>query len=152
MEFGLDGHQLVLHLATNQRIQGAERLVHEQDVRVGAQGAGQADTLLHAARQLTGGVEGVGLETDHGQGLNGRLVAFPLLHALDLEPIGGVVDHVAMGEQGEVLEHHGELLATEGLQGSPSQLLDVGALHHDPPVGDVVELVDRPDGCGLAGT
>ena len=41
--------QVVLQLVADQGIQGGERLVHEQDVGVGGEGAGEADPLLHAA-------------------------------------------------------------------------------------------------------
>ncbi|MNI99610.1 hypothetical protein D3C73_1587290 [compost metagenome] len=41
--------QLVLHLRADQRVEGAERFVHQDDVSVRRQGAGQAHTLTHAA-------------------------------------------------------------------------------------------------------
>ena len=44
--------ELVLQLVADQRIERRERLVHEQDVGVGGEGAGEADALLHAAGQL----------------------------------------------------------------------------------------------------
>jgi hypothetical protein len=44
--------QLVLQPGADQRIERRERLVHQQDRRVGGKGAGQAHALLHAARQL----------------------------------------------------------------------------------------------------
>jgi hypothetical protein len=39
-------------LDADQRVQRRERLVHQEDRRVGDKGAGQADALLHAARQF----------------------------------------------------------------------------------------------------
>ena len=44
--------ELLLHLAADQRVERGERLVHEQHVGVGGEGAGEADALLHAAGQL----------------------------------------------------------------------------------------------------
>lgn len=44
--------ELLLHLAADQRVEGREGLVHEQHVGVGGQGAGEAHTLAHAAREL----------------------------------------------------------------------------------------------------
>ena len=44
--------QLVLQLGADQRIERRERLVHQQDRRLGGEGARQADALLHAARKL----------------------------------------------------------------------------------------------------
>ena len=109
----LDGHELVLHLTPDERVQGAERLVHEEDVRVGAECPCQAHALLHAAGELPGGVEGIGLQAHHGKRLDGCSLTFRLVDALDLQAIGGVVDDVAVGEEGEVLEHHGQLLPPE---------------------------------------
>ncbi len=40
----------LLHSQTNARIEGAERLVHEQDLRLQDEGGGNRDTLLHPAR------------------------------------------------------------------------------------------------------
>ena len=50
----LQGEQLVLQVGPDQRIERRERLVHQQDVGVGGEGAGEADTLLHAAGELVG--------------------------------------------------------------------------------------------------
>ena len=44
--------QFVLQLAADQRIERRERLVHEQDFRVGRERARQTDALLHAAGEL----------------------------------------------------------------------------------------------------
>ena len=41
--------ELFLHLAANQGIQGRERLVHQQDVGIGRQGARQPNPLTHSA-------------------------------------------------------------------------------------------------------
>lgn len=51
---GLQTNQLTLHLAANQWIERRERFIHEKDRRVIGQCPGQADTLLHAARELMG--------------------------------------------------------------------------------------------------
>ena len=53
-ELLLQLEQLVLHVAADQRVERAERLVHQQQVGVGGERAGQADALLHAAGQLVG--------------------------------------------------------------------------------------------------
>ena len=42
----------VLHIRTDQRVEGGERLVHEQDLGIGGKRTGKPDTLLHAARKL----------------------------------------------------------------------------------------------------
>ena len=47
-----DGQQQFLHALARQRIERAERLVHQQEFRFGGQRAGDADALAHAAGQL----------------------------------------------------------------------------------------------------
>ena len=49
---GLEPEQLVLEAAADDRVDGAERLVHEEDRRVGGQGPGHAHPLLLAAGEL----------------------------------------------------------------------------------------------------
>jgi hypothetical protein len=46
---GLDLHQRILQVGAGQRIERAERLVHQQHLGLHGQGAGDADALLHAA-------------------------------------------------------------------------------------------------------
>lgn len=46
--------QLGLELGTGLSIQRAERLVHQQDFRIGGVGAGDCDALLHAAESSLG--------------------------------------------------------------------------------------------------
>ena len=48
----LEVEQLVLQAGAHDRVDRAERLVHQQDRRVGGQRPGHADPLLLAARQL----------------------------------------------------------------------------------------------------
>ena len=62
----LEAQELVLEPRARDRVDGAERLVHQQHRRVGAQGAGHADPLALAARQLrrVAVAERVGLEPD----------------------------------------------------------------------------------------
>ena len=45
----VDPDQLLLHHLTGHRVERRERLVHQEDFRVGRQHAGQGDPLLHAA-------------------------------------------------------------------------------------------------------
>ena len=56
--------ELVLQPAPDQRIEGRERLVHEQDVGIRRHGAGEADALLHAARKLVGAPVAIALQMD----------------------------------------------------------------------------------------
>ena len=47
-----DVEDQLLRLLARQRVERAERLVHQQRLGVGGERAGDADALLHAARKL----------------------------------------------------------------------------------------------------
>ncbi|OJV02810.1 MAG: hypothetical protein BGO06_14725 [Shinella sp. 65-6] len=49
-----DAREQFLHLHAGQRVQGAERLVHQQQLRLVGKRAGDGDPLLHAAGKLRG--------------------------------------------------------------------------------------------------
>ncbi|GMA25139.1 hypothetical protein GCM10025864_28980 [Luteimicrobium album] len=105
-ERALQLDELLLHLAADQRVQRRERLVHEQDVGVGGERAGQADALAHAARELRRQRVVPALEADEVERPGGTLATLRLVDALDLERVGRVLEDGPVGEQREVLEHH----------------------------------------------
>ena len=104
---------LVLHVAPDQGVECGERLVEEQHRRVTGQGPGQADALLHAAGELVGIAALEPGEPDEVDDLARLGAALLLAHATDLEAVGNVVDHLAVGQEAEVLEHHGDLVTPE---------------------------------------
>ena len=55
---GADAQQLGLHVLAGHLVERAERLVHQQQRRVGSEGAGDRDALLHATRELPRHVAG----------------------------------------------------------------------------------------------
>ena len=114
----LQAADLVLHVAPDQRIQCAEGLVVEHQLRVDGERARQPHPLLHAARELVGEVVRGVLEPDQPQHLLGAREALRLRHALDLESERDVVEHPAVREQAEVLEHHRDRV--------PAQLAQLG--------------------------
>ena len=75
VELVLDLHQLVLHLAADQRIEGAECLVHQQDVGVGGERPGKPHPLLHASAELPREAGLVTAESDERERPLRRLVA-----------------------------------------------------------------------------
>ena len=145
MELVLDRHQLVLHLAADERIERAEGFVHEQDVGVGRQCAGQPYPLLHAAAELAGIAPLVAAEPDEGQGPLGGRIATLDVHAFHLEPERDVGADVLVGEQGEVLEDHAGAVATEGLQLLGVERGDVGGVDQDGAGGRFVQPVHAAD-------
>ncbi len=97
---------LVLHVAADQRVERAERLVIEHHLRIDGEGPRETDALLHAARELVGELVRAVLEPHEFQHLGGAPKALRLRHALDLEPERDVVDHAPVRKQPEVLEDH----------------------------------------------
>ena len=61
MQFLLEPQELVLESLPHHRIDGTERLVHQQHRWIGGQGAGDPDPLLLSAGELLGIAVGVRL-------------------------------------------------------------------------------------------
>ena len=109
----LEPADLVLHVAPDQRVEGAERLVVEHHGRVRREGARDADALLHAARELVGELVLDVLEPDELEQLTRPEDPLLLGHAADLETERDVVDHAPVREETEVLEDHRDRVAAE---------------------------------------
>ena len=134
----LEPADLVLHVAADQRVERAERLVVEHHRRVDRERARDADPLLHAARELVGELVRRVLEADELQDLARPREPLGLRHAAHLEPERDVVDHAPVGEQAEVLEHHRDVV--------PPQLAQLGlAGRHDVAAGDLDRAGGRLD-------
>ena len=102
----LQREQLVLQLVADQRVERREGLVHQEDVGVRGERAGEPHALLHAARQLADGAVPPVREADQFElalhdalQLGGRFAA-------QLEPEPDVLRDRAPGQQAELLEHH----------------------------------------------
>ena len=112
-----DREQLVLQARAGQRVERAERLVHQQHLRLHRQRAGDADALLHAAGDLARALVRRRRQADQRERRVGaRLQLGAALgraeHALDAE-----VDVLEAGQprqQRMVLEHDGALRAGPG--------------------------------------
>ncbi len=70
---GDEAAHLLLQRAAGERVERAERLVHQQQFRRDGEGAGDADALLHAARELRRLALGRLLEPDAAQRRHRRL-------------------------------------------------------------------------------
>ena len=119
---------LVLQGAAGQRVERAERLVHEQQLRPDGERAGDADALLHAARQLR------------------RLAVGRVAEAHEVEHAARVLGHLG-ARPGAVARAHGEGDVAE--RGEPRQqrvrLEDHGAVERR--AGDLAPVHD--DGAGI---
>lgn len=148
----LEFEELVLHVAADERVQGAEGLVHQQEVGVGGQGPGEADSLLHAAGELVGPGHLPAFEPAQGQGLGGPAVALGAGHPLYLQPVAGVLQNVAVREESEVLEDHGYLRGPDAAQLARAERGEVLAAEEDASRGGLEQAVQHAQQGGLAGT
>ena len=104
-------HDLVLHVAADQRIERRERLVEQQDVGIGGQCSGEADALLLPAAELMRAVAAHLRQPDEFECLVGFAAPCRLVDTAHLETEGDVVDQRSVRQQTEVLEHHRHLVA-----------------------------------------
>src|SRR5882762_9079729 len=103
----LEREQFVLQLAADQGIERRERLVHEQDVRIGGHGARQSHALLHAPGELAAvaltplrQADQLELLVDDTTALVGGVTA-------QLQAQADVVAHRPPRQQPELLKYHG---------------------------------------------
>ncbi len=97
---GLEGEELVLEAFADDGVDGAEGLVHEEDGRVGGEGAGDADALALAAGELGGVAGAVGgrVEADEVEEFGGTRACGRLLPAEEGGDGRGVVEDGAVGK------------------------------------------------------
>ena len=146
----LQFEQLLLHLATDQRVERTECLVHQQDVAVGGERTGDPHALLHATGELGRELLALALETHQGQDLLGLGQALDLADALQLERVGDVRGDGAVRQQGEVLEDHRDAVATDLAELRRRNARDGITVHRDGSGGDIVQPVEHADDGGLA--
>jgi len=96
-EFLLQVDEFVLKVGADQGIERGEGLVHQQDRRVGGEGAGEAHALLHPARQLAHPPVGPVGEVDEGQLIGDAPGAFGPRHARKFEAKPHILGHRAPG-------------------------------------------------------
>jgi hypothetical protein len=125
-------------------VQGAGRLVEDQDRRVLEQRARDRDPLFLAARQFQPALAdpcriAFGLPLDEGRDRRARRRPLDLGLTGTLAPIGDVVaDRVV--EQHRILRHDADCRA----QGRLRHMRDVLPVDRDPTAGEVVEAVHQP--------
>ena len=95
-----------LHLAPQAEVEGTERFVEEDNLRLGGEGPGEGDALLLTARQLRGQAVGVVLHADEAEHPAGAGFAGSAGDTLHAETEGHIFSRREMGEEGVVLEDH----------------------------------------------
>src|SRR5262249_61973783 len=97
--------QLRLHDLAGLRVERRERFVHQQDLRIDGQRAGEVDALTHAARELARMVMLESLKADELQELHRALPFGGADSARDLAPDDRVGEHRAPRQEIVALEH-----------------------------------------------
>ncbi|MNZ44195.1 hypothetical protein D3C78_618230 [compost metagenome] len=143
LQLTVDLGQQLQHRCGGLRVQGAGGFVAQQDLRVGRQGAGDADALLLAARELRRVLFGVVRQAHAGQQPGDALVDFgPRQPARQRQRQGDIVGDGLGGQQVEVLEDHPDLLAEAaqlvGVEGG-----NVFAVDDDLPARGLFQPVDQ---------
>ena len=102
--------QLGLQALARMGVERAERLVHEQQVGIDRERAGQPDALAHAAGELVGPARLGARKADQLEIAPRDPLALRRAHALGLEPELDIGERAAPGQELGVLEHHGALV------------------------------------------
>ncbi len=145
-ELHLQPLQLLAHPDPQERIEGGQGLIQQQDARIGDQGAGQRHPLLLAARELGRLALGVAVHMDQLEQLHRLGSPLGRLDAAHLEAEGDIVDAIQMREQRVALEHHG------GAALDRRQAVDHLVADHDVASAQLLMAGDHAQGGGLAAT
>jgi hypothetical protein len=105
--------------------------VHQQQRRVDGQRPRQPDALAHAAGQLVRVAIRMRIQPDLFQHGAGTPYPFGTIDAGQFEAEGRVVDHGAVRQQRERLEHHRHAVAPQALQLLRFQAPEVAAVDED---------------------
>jgi hypothetical protein len=127
LEAAGEGAEFALKFGAGDGIEGAERLIHEENGRVGSESAGNADALPLAAGELAGAAAGkfAGIETHEGKhfaNTGGCTATVPLFERGDE---GNVLGDGEMGKETGVLDDVADAAAeTDGIGISSGAALD----------------------------
>ena len=135
--------ELEVEVVANDLVEGAERLVHQQQLRIEGKGAGDGGALLHAARQLPGELALEALEIDELEVAPGALASLGRRIAHDLERQHDVALDGAPRIEGRCLEHIAVLALESRLAGG--EVVDA-----DGAAGRLLEIGDDAEQRGLA--
>ena len=130
---------LKAHLEAELRIEIRERLVHEDERRLGDDRPRERDALLLAARQLSGIATSEAAELDEVERAADPAFALPSRDPADLETEADVARDAEVREKGVVLEDHAEATALRRVaRDVPAIDLDGAFIGVEQP-GDAVE-------------
>ncbi|MBM7801236.1 hypothetical protein JOE58_000487 [Curtobacterium luteum] len=148
-EFALQADQFVLQVVADEGVDGAERLVHEQDVRVDREPTRHADALLLATGELRGvAVRERPVEADRVHELERALARLRLADTRQQRHGRDVVDHAAVRQEPGVLHD----VADPPAELDRVDRRDVLAVDGHRPRRRVHHAVDHPEEGRLAAT
>ncbi|MNT19628.1 hypothetical protein D3C72_1548960 [compost metagenome] len=142
----VDAFEFQLHVLTQAFVEGAQRLVHQQDAWAIHQRPGECDTLLLAAGQLRRVAVLEAFQARQCQRLLDPNPGFGGRYFAQVEGEGDVLGHAHVREQGIALENHAHV----ALVGR--QFADVVAVHEDPATVWRVKTGKHHQSGGLART
>src|SRR6187402_271836 len=106
-----DANQLLLQRLARERVERAERLVHEQHGWIVGQHAGDRHALLHPTRELVGIAIAEAIEPNHLYEAIDQALDLRRRQAALTRAIGHVRSHAEPGKQPIVLKYHAALRA-----------------------------------------
>ena len=106
--------QLALQGLARLRVERAERLVHQQHLRIDRERARDADALLHAAGELIRPPAAGVLQADEIEIALRGLAQLGAAHALHFQPEHHVFQRGQPRQQFGMLEHHAAIVAAAG--------------------------------------
>ena len=131
--------QLILHFLAELQIQGRQRLVQKQHLRLVDQRPGDGHTLLLSAGQQGGVFILITLQADKLQHFHDLLIDDILTHLLDLQSEGDIFVYAQMGKQGVFLKYGVQLPLVGGF------LADLLAVEDDASLVRVQETTQNPE-------
>ena len=116
-----DALEIEIHLLARHGVEGAERLVHQQNARIVDECSTDGRALLHAARQLHRILVAEVVEADHGEQLLRTRARCGLFEPLHLHGQHDVLEDRAPRQQNRALEHHTDVAPRRLHRGSVEQ-------------------------------
>jgi hypothetical protein len=120
-----DPFELVVEQVPGHRVERAERLVHQQDVRVLGERPGQRDPLPHAAGELVRPLATEPLEPDDLEQVLGPPPPLALVDALEPQRELDVSGHRQPREQRRLLEHQRDVPSAD-VQRAAAEVVQAG--------------------------
>ena len=143
----LDADELALKLTAHERVDCAERLIHQQNTGVGGQRPGHPDALGLSAGELVGiSLSEVTIQAQHVDQFQSTITGSSAIDPAEAGHEGDVVDDAAVREQARILH--------DVADGAPERdgiaIAHVLAVEQDTALGGIDHAIDHAQQRGLA--